>query len=168
MALSLPFPLLLIEIGIFLLCSSHFGFGTTLLAYWLPTILLLPIAALFGRASAFTLQMRLMRGEAPGREMLNLALKSVGFVFIVLPFLTSRLLGLVLLFPPTRWIALAAGETWLARKMTEAASRGTFRTFSFGAGFPRNGFPGADEPRDERDAQVIDVTPLEIEHKDGR
>lgn len=168
MALSLPFPLLLIEIGIFLLCSSKFGFGTTLLWYWLPTFLLMPLAAFFGRTSFFALQMRVLRGEPPGKEMLNLALRSVGFGFVVLPFVSSRLLGVLLLFPPTRFMILVAAQSWLSKKMSQLANQTTFRTFSFGpGGFQTGGgFPQNEGPHEERDAQVIDVTPLEIEHKD--
>lgn len=168
MVLTLPFPLLVLEIVLFFFFTSRFGFWPVLAAYWLPSLLALPVAAFFGRAAFLKLQLRLARGQEPGREALNLLLKGLGFLGLVLPFFTSRLAALVLLFPPTRWALLIVAQAWMIRKFSQAMSQGRFRVFTMGGAHgPFAGpFAGPFEgPREERDAQVVDITPIKIEHK---
>lgn len=163
----LPFPFVFCEVLLFMWFSSNYGFFQTLAAYWLPSVLGFLILSFQSRMALFNLQRQMLSGQKPEFQALNLAAKFLSGILIIVPFFSTRLVGLLLLFPGTRHLIILTFKTWILSKMQS----GAFRVFRAG-GFPGagRGFPGGrpsdfEGPRVERDAEVIDVTPLEVEHK---
>ncbi|MBX2988420.1 MAG: FxsA family protein [Bdellovibrionaceae bacterium] len=171
-----PFPVFLFEFIAFVWLASSFGFFKVLLWYILPSFLGFVFLSLQSRAALLTLQKRLAEGRDPGFQLLNTAAKFLAGVFLVIPMLTTRVLGVILLVPGLRHVFLLSVHAWIARKITQ----GTFRVFRggpMGGGgmggtrFRTYTFTGGADPREareERDATVIDVQPLEIEHTEKK
>jgi UPF0716 protein FxsA len=88
----------------------------------------------------------LAAGRMPEEGILSGVLVLVGAALLVSPGIVSDVVGLALLFPPTRRIAADGLRAWLARKLR----RGQVRIFTMHG-------PGARDPGDDPD--VIDVTP---------
>jgi UPF0716 protein FxsA len=84
-------------------------------------------------------------GRAPEEGILSGALVLAGGVLLVSPGVLTDVVGVALLFPPTRRLAARA----LRRVVERRIARGSIRVFRTGGGFP----PEA------RRGEVIDVTP---------
>jgi len=80
-----------------------------------------------GRAVMRRLSAAIGTGAAPGREVLNGALVLLGGALLVIPGFITDILGIALLFPPTR----AGARTVIARNLR---SRLVARAVRFGAG----------------------------------
>lgn len=170
----LPFPFVFCEVFLFMWFVSKFGFLQTLAGYWLPSILGFLIVSFQSRTAMMQLQRQMGMGQKPGFQALNMAAKFLSGILIIAPFFSTRVVGILLLLPGFRHLLILTFKTWILSKI----QGGAFRVFRAGGpGFPGGGFPGggfppprggrpADDegPRVERDAVVIDVTPLEVEH----
>ncbi|MFN7825296.1 MAG: FxsA family protein [Pseudobdellovibrionaceae bacterium] len=117
-----------------------------------------------GRAALLQLQVSLQGGQVPSSRIMHRVMMALGGFLIFIPGLVSDVMGIFLILPGLRHLIVFLFKL----KLIKFLSRGNFRIFSggFGAagGFgTHGGFPGSDfpqEPRQERDAQVIDITAL--------
>ena len=187
--LMLPLPLLVAEAVAFFMILQRVGFLNTLAVYLLPCFLGFLIVTTVGRVALMNMQSSMTRGQMPAGKMLHSgAIFLSGLLFLV-PSISTRIFGLVLLLPGLRHLALWRFKIYMAKKMASGASqgfgfsRGPFG--GFGGGFGGAAGPGAgaggfryyefrndgtgfkdfSEERESRDAEVLDVTPLEITHE---
>lgn len=171
MAMLVPFPLLLVEIFLFVALASRFGFFPVFGAYLLPTLLGFFLLAFQSRTAMMSLVRKLQQGHRPEAQLLSTAAKFVGALLFLPPLLSPRLLGLALLLPGTRHLILLWAQAWLAKK----AAQGSARMWAGGFGRP-GGFGGVrfetfemePETREERDADVIEVKALPPRDSDSR
>ena len=76
------------------------------------------------------MQREMLEGRVPGREILDGLAVLVGGALLLTPGLITDLMGLALLFPPTRRVIQGAARRWLER----ATRRGTVRVSFLGWG----------------------------------
>ncbi len=132
---------------------------------FLPTLLGVIVVGALGAALARREGFRVLRewqdalaqGRMPSEGVLGGMLVLVGGVLLVTPGVLSDVIGLVLLFPPTRRLVARAVHDRLERSI----ARGTVRVYGGGVGFD-GGFP----PR-RAGVEVIDVDG-EVVEVDGR
>lgn len=185
--LMIPFPFVIAELVIFILAVKEWGFLNTLGLYLLPCLLGFLIVTTVGRMAIMTLQSTVMQGQLPAGKILHSgAIFLSGLLFLVPSFFT-RVFGVILLLPGLRHLAVWRFKLFMAKKM----SQGSARAFNFGAGpfgfgagmgGPGNansgfryyefrnqggGFQDITEER-EIQAEVLDVTPLEITHENTK
>ena len=174
--IAIPFPLILAEIFIFWFAVSEWGFWTVLGVYLLPCLLGVLILGTIGRMAIMVLQSTVVRGQLPANKILHSAAIFISGILFLIPSFFARLLALILLLPGLRHIAVWKFKTYLGQQI----AKGSARVFDFGAGGPfgfstgsrtydfRNQTYTNEEIREEReiyDAEVVDVTPLEITHE---
>jgi UPF0716 protein FxsA len=103
----------------------------------------------FGQAYGFLVALELVLGtavigaallRAPGVRVTT----RVAGVLLFLPGLITDVAGLALLFPPTRWLLVAATRGWVARATKNGALRVSFLRWQQGA--PSSGNPAPDSP----------------------
>ena len=157
MILTLPFPLMLLEIFLFFLFASRIGFFNTLGLYFLPTFIGLLLLSVQSRTGLLKVQQIIAQGGKPGGKILGTAANFMAAPFLVIPSMTTRVVAILLLVPGVRQIFLLVIQAWLTRKIATGAAR-----------MSRGGFGMGEGPRVERDATVIDVEPLEIEHSESK
>ena len=164
MIFALPFPVFLFEIVVFFLLVSRFGFLNIFGLYLLPCLLGFIVLAFQSRVALLNLQRALMEGKQPAKRLLATAANFLAGVLLLVPTFTTRVFALVLLVPGLRQMALAGLQAWIARQI----ARGTTRVFGsavFRSSVRTDGFDR--RTHQERDAEVIDVTPLEVEHSES-
>ena len=159
----LPFPFILAEIALFIFFCTRFGFGPVFLAYVIPSFIGIFLLIVGGRTHTLT----------PS--------KLLGPLLLIPPFFASRVLGTLLILPGTRHLLLFFFPAWLFNRVAGmmnkagagagagfgAGQNANFRAYRFdGQGFRAAGFETSEESHLERDAKVIDVTPIEIEHSE--
>lgn len=138
--------IILLEIICYWLLVSQFGFWKVTGYYWIPTALSAVMLILFGPFLIFTLRMKMMSGALMSEisqalsgsrsdfgavKVLNAVSVVAGLVCLLIPMITSRLLGLALILPGFRHLLL-----WTFRKSIYAkiqAEMGKQRA-SMGAG----------------------------------
>lgn len=183
--LMLPLPILVAEAVAFFMILQRVGFLNTLAVYLLPCLLGFLIVTTVGRVALMNMQSTMSRGQLPAGKILHSgAIFLSGLLFLV-PSVSTRIFGLVLLLPGLRHLALWRFKISMAKKMASGASQGfgfSRGPFGFGGGaagpgagaggfryyeFRNNGtgFKDVSEEREIRDAEVLDVTPLEITHE---
>lgn len=193
--LMIPFPFVLAELLIFFWGVSEWGFFNTLGLYLAPCLLGFLIVSTVGRMAIMTLQSTVTRGQLPANKILHSGAIFLSGLFFLIPSFFARIIGLVLLLPGLRHLAVWRFKLFMAKKMAQ----GSARVFNFGGGGPfgfggfggagggaggpggfqyyefRNdgtGFrPAEEEVREEReitDVEVLDVTPLEITHEEKK
>lgn len=121
-----------------------------------------------GRSALFSLQADIAQGKNPSNRILNQLAILLGGLLIFIPGLISKVLGLLLVLPGTRHILLLFFRGFLLKQFTSGRIRVFNGGAGFGGGFSRpQGFDHGDIEgmRVERDAQVIDVTPLAVSHE---
>jgi UPF0716 protein FxsA len=169
----LPLPFLLAEFFLFLWLSGIYGFFPVLGAYVAPSFLGLFILSFQSRTALNNLQQQVQRGRDPGSQAIAAFAKFAAGILFVVPFFSTRILGLILLLPGTRQLLLFVAQSWITKKMKQAKFRvftnvrgapgGFYAGPDFrGTDFGRPGFSG-EAQRPERDVTVIDVMPIEIE-----
>ncbi|MBX3040078.1 MAG: FxsA family protein [Bdellovibrionaceae bacterium] len=175
MILALPFPLMLLEVFLFFLFASRIGFFNTLGLYFLPTFIGLLLLSLQSRTGLVKVQRIIAEGGHPGRKLLGTAANFMAAIFLVIPSLTTRVVALLLIVPGVRQIFLLVIQAWLTRKIASGTARMYRGGFGAGSGFRTEfrkdsswDFSESEGPRVERDATVIDVEPLEIEHSESK
>ncbi|MBO9666723.1 MAG: FxsA family protein [Bdellovibrio sp.] len=189
--IAIPFPFIIAEILIFFTISSRVGFLNTLAIYFVPCLLGFLIVSTVGRMAIMTLQSTVMRGQLPANKLLHSGAIFISGLCFLVPSFFTRIIGIVLLLPGLRHLAVWRFKLYMAKKMAS----GSARVFNFGAG-PFGGFGGfggagggagpggfqyyefrndgsgfremnPEEPRERelKDVEVLDVTPLEITHE---
>lgn len=147
----LPFLFFPLEIYLFFRVAGTMGFFAALLIYWAPCLLGTFILRLQSRTAMAQMQEKLKRGES-SVGVLGLGANFFAGLLLLLPFLSTRVLALVLLLPGTRQLTLFLARAWIIKKL----ANGTFV-------FAGRGFPGGPYNAPvERDATVIDVEAVEI------
>ena len=190
--LMIPFPFVLAELLIFFWGVNQWGFFNTLGLYLAPCLLGFLIVSTVGRIAIMTLQSTVTRGQLPGNKILHSGAIFLSGLFFLIPSFFARIIGLVLLLPGLRHLAVWRFKLFMAKKMAQ----GSARVFNFGGGGPfgfggfgtGSGGPGGfqyyefrndgtgftqtnEEVREEReitDVEVLDVTPLEITHEEKK
>lgn len=183
-----PFPFIIAELVIFILAVNHWGFLNTLGFYLLPCLLGFLIVATVGRLAMMSMQTSLMRGELPANRILNSGAIFIAGLLLLIPSFFARVGAVILLLPGLRHLALWKFKSTMKKKMAQGSRGFGFGgPFGFGTGMGSNtntgfryyefrgqgptGRPGGfEEFREEREinAEVLDVTPLEITHDDKK
>lgn len=163
MIFAIPFPLVLFEIVLFFLVMGQLGFVNTLGVYFLPSLLGLLILSFQSRSALMRLQVEMAEGKNPGRRLMGAVANFFAGVFFVVPTFTTRLVALFLIVPGVRRIFFLVLQRWISKRVGRGASafRAEFRTRQWDSG-EETGI------RVEKDAKVIDVEPLEIEHSEPK
>lgn len=174
----IPLPFVITEIVIFVMAVKSWGFFSTLGLYLLPCLLGFFIVTTVGRVAVMTLQATVMKGQLPaGRILHSGAIFLSGLLFLI-PSFFARVLALVLFLPGLRHLVVWRFKLFMAKKLAKGGG-----SFSFGAGGPfgfgtrassgfryyefrqeGQGMYEASQEREVREANVLDVTPLEITH----
>lgn len=176
----IPFPLLIAEVFIFITAIKHWGFLNTLGVYLAPSLLGLIIVSFVGRMAIMTMQSSLMRGQLPTNKILHSGAVFLSGLFLLIPSFTTRLIAVVLLLPGLRHMAIWRFKAFMAKKVAQGSAK-AFSGFGFGRGANSSsgfryyefrsdgsGFREESQERQERevrDAEVLDVKPLEISHE---
>lgn len=161
--------LIFVEIFLGLTCLRFVGFGVTFLIYFLPCLLGMLFFSLQNQGVWLRFQREMAAGQSPDQQLIQMVSRFAGVVLLLVPSLLARSMAVLLLFPPTRFLLVKLGRTWLLHKLRQ----GSFRAFGgrpdFGAntgGFRYYDFSRGssfeEEPRVERDAQVIDIEPIKL------
>ncbi len=157
-----------LEIVLYSVFISHFGFLDAVLFSIVSGALGLSIMVLQGRATLQSLQSSFSGRQLPGRQVLHRALVMLGGFLIFLPGLVSDIAGVLLILPGLRHLAVGGLSTWLKVKLAQGAFR-AFGTQGFvwtsGAGFARPRRPASSQPSSfqNQEREVIEVEPLSIE-----
>lgn len=126
-------PILLIvfcEVLLFGYFSDRFGFLRTLGAYWIPTFILAGfIPVLLSLVQNLTHQSMDTSGKSLNRQ-LNRLLLVLGFVALIIPLVTTRLIGAVLVLPGFRHLIL-----WKFKSTVQKKTNQYFGQFGNGNGF---------------------------------
>lgn len=166
--LTIPFPLVLAEIFLFFMSLTRLGFLNTMLIYFAPCLLGLFIIMVYGKFAMGSLRY-MKSGEALGNKTLHiLAIVISGICFLV-PGISSRLLGIVLLLPGLRHLLIWKMKAKVMSKMANGSFQFGGMPFGRGGGFargpqPQNPFEEKPVEREVQEAQVLDIRPLEVTH----
>jgi UPF0716 protein FxsA len=177
----LPLPLVLIEVLIFTTWMHFYDFWDVFFAYMIPSFVGALMLASFGRNLMVTLQTSLVPGQMPGNAVLHQAARLAGALALIVPLFLTRVLAVFLIVPGLRHLSILFFKKVLFKKL---ARNGGFSFVNFGGGaWPGGGGPGfgggpwpggggpetgygedSSRPR-ERDATVVDVTPIQVTHQ---
>ncbi len=161
-------PYVIIEALAFWAVASWIGWGWALLAI----VALFFLGIILSSIELRTVVRRLMEGESPGRTLADTGLIIVGSGLLIAPGFVTALLGLILVFPPTRGLVRRIIGRRFRRWVEKTAEDSFVYIERFGAGrFPgatgfggANGFGGPGTMRHEViDADDFkDITPEDI------
>jgi UPF0716 family protein affecting phage T7 exclusion len=177
-------PFFLAEILIFTTFTHFFDFWEVLPFYFLPSLLGAIILSRTGRGLVMALQKGTAAGQVPGKAVLHQVAKVVGAICLLIPFFLPRVFAIFLIVPGLRHLSVQLMKSYAQKKAAKGGSfsfvrfgmgnGGPFRTSSGGPFGSTSGGPfGRQGPfghtsfediREERDATVVDITPLEITH----
>jgi UPF0716 protein FxsA len=166
----LPLPLVLAEILIFTTWVHFYDFWTVFLAYLAPSFLGALLLSQSGQHMARVLRNGVVPGQMPGNTLLHQGARFVGALCLIIPLFLTRVLAVFLIVPGLRHLSIRFFKAVLYQRLTKA---GGFSFMKFGGGMPGGadgsqpgaaGMPPWNEAPQERDATVVDITPLEISH----
>lgn len=184
--LMLPLPLFIAELLIFIMAVKSWGFLDSLGIYLMPSLLGFVILSLVKRTGFAQMQMSMMSGQKPEKSLLHSGAIFLGAILLIVPSFFTRVLAIILILPGLRHLIIWRFEKGMQKRMQNGAQGG----FSFGGPFGFGGGAGAgpagggftyyqyrskptgddfnqESPRERViDAEVLDVTPLEITHSD--
>ena len=194
--IAIPFPFFIAEIVIFWFAVDKWGFLNTLGIYLLPCLLGFIIVSSIGRVAMMTMQSTVMRGQLPGNKILHSGAIFLSGILFMVPSFFARVVAIILLLPGLRHLAIWRFKIFMAKKMASGSARVfNFGSGPFGFGTGMGGGPGGmggmgnqgfryyefrndgtgfhdvGEEREEReihDAEVFDVTPIEIAHEEKK
>lgn len=122
-----------------------------------------------GKSSFQGLQTSLAQGKIPANQLLHKAVMMLGALLILIPGIISDVIGVLCVLPISRHLIVLYLKSALGKSLLKG------RVFVSGFGFPNNGGfrqwnPGASRQMtpEERDATVVDITPIEITHTDKK
>lgn len=123
-----------------------------------------------GKSTLSLMQRDLNQGRLPTAQILHRSIMIVGGILLIIPGFISSFAGFLCILPGTRHL--------IALYFKRLMKRGAFQSRVFMGGFGKPGGFGAgggfgggpysgrwEETRVERDAEVVDIEPLEITHK---
>jgi UPF0716 protein FxsA len=141
------------------------------------------IVRLLGPSTLSLAQGELSKGRVPANKILHRALALIGGFLLFFPGIISDIIGVLFILPGSRHLiafyikhlirkGIFKGKVFMSGMGTPGGfgrTGGFGRSGGFNGDFGSQGFPrgpqGWEEPRTERDAQVVDIEPLEISHK---
>jgi UPF0716 protein FxsA len=177
----IPLPIVLIEILIFTTFVHFYNFWDVFFIYLIPSFAGAVLFSLTGRSMLMSLQGGMAQGQLPADRVLHKGAILLGSILLIVPTFLSRVLAVFLIVPLLRHISVYVFKNFIFKRMKNSP----FSFVHFG-GFP-GGFPGGtpggggfqrgphyqhyqgpfpfeEEPRQERDVDAVDITPLEITH----
>jgi len=161
-------PLLIIlfpiaEIFLFYKVSQAYSFWDALLWIIMAGGLGALVIRLQGKATLLLLQKELAQGKIPANHLMHRSFVILGGILLFVPGFLSDILGVAAILPGTRHLMVA----YLKAKVARGLFKGRVFTSSFGFGAPGGDFHfrhGPTAASEERDAQVVDIEPIEITH----
>lgn len=165
----MPFLILLFpvaEVFLFYKFSQAYSFVDAVFLVGLAALIGLIIFRLLGKSTLVMMQKEMAQGKIPANQILHRAFVIMGAILLMIPGFITDIFGIFAILPGSRHLMVA----YMKNKLKNGALRG--RVFTTGFGFP-GGFPGAGFPPGgagpfqkpvERDAQVVDIEPIEITH----
>lgn len=163
------------EIVVFWMGVKHLGFWDTMLLWWGPSLIGFIITSSFTRAALASMQTSVMAGQVPEKRILHAGAIFFGGVLFWIPFVMTRVVGLLFILPGFRHLILYRFQKIAAEKLAQgAASAFQFNMFGTNAGpsgmggfkFYRYDMGGV--KKSERDVtpeqDVLDVKPIEVTH----
>jgi UPF0716 protein FxsA len=152
------------EIYAYLWLIETSGFGNAVLLTLGSGLVGILIMSGQGRSALFDIQRDLSQGKNPSNQLMHRLLIFLGGLLIFFPGLINDVIGIALVLPGTRHLILFFFKAALIRQFSQGRIRvfGTRPRGDHDAGIRNRHEP---EIRVERDAEVIDVTPLEITHE---
>ncbi len=168
----MPLLYFLAELWIFILFVDWLGFWWSVLAYILPSILGVILLSMQSREVMTKLQ-KTTAGEQndSSSDILRSAGPIIGALFLIIPGFFSRAVGVLLIFPPTRWLLIFLSSflffrRWISKSFSMYQfGSGAFHVYT-NAGRFKNDQAGSEELRDVKESnEVIDVVPIKIENK---
>lgn len=148
----------LAEIYSFYRFIEAFSFFDAVLWVLLSGFLGMSILAIQGKAAIKGLQASLNQGKIPGNEILHRGLIMFGGFLLLIPGIISDVIGFLCILPISRHLIASYLKIALAKGIT----RGRLGFFRFQQRPSRSPFEAAPP---ERDAKVVEITPLEIVHQ---
>lgn len=139
------------EIYVFYRFIETYSFFDGVILVLLSGFLGISILAIQGKAAVKGLQVSLSQGKIPAKEILHRAIIMLGGLLLLVPGIISDVIGLLCILPLSRHLIVGYLKITLAKGIARG-SVGFFR------------FQNRPSPR-ERDAKVVDITPLEIVHQ---
>jgi UPF0716 family protein affecting phage T7 exclusion len=123
------------------------------------------LMSLTGKAVVADMQKNLSQQKLPTDRIMHRAVLLLGGLLIFLPGILSDILGALCLLPGSRHLVVAYAKI----KFAGAFAKGSIRFFKTGAGAGMGGMGAgaAQWPppiREERDATIVDVTPISVSH----
>ncbi|MGF9979248.1 FxsA family protein [Viridibacillus arvi] len=107
----------IIEIAVVLISGKLIGAMYTLVLIIVTGILGIYLAKTQGVKAFKDIQQAIQNGQPPGNAMINGLLIFIGGLFLVLPGFVSDIIGLLLVFGPTRNLFKPILYYWLRKKM---------------------------------------------------
>ena len=151
----MPLLFVILEFFVFIMSLKLVGFWTTLGLYILPSFIGVLGISFWGQKGFRGLQMQLAQSQDPIKEVLKSFSGLIGFLLLIPPTFTTRVLGIFLIFPLTRWFVVFLSQFFVFKKMGPTG----FMFYQFGKDHFRS---AENEPEFyEGDRPLRDVTPLE-------
>lgn len=143
------------EIYAFYRFMEAYGFLNGVFLVLFSGFLGISILVFQGKAALMGLQNSLNQGKLPANEILHRALIMLGGLLLVVPGIISDVIGLLCILPISRHLLIG----YFKMTLMKAMAQGRVGFFRFQQGQTRQSHP------QERDATVVDITPLEIIHQ---
>jgi len=150
----LPLFFIVLEVMAFTTFTHFYPFWDVFFFYVAPSLLGFIIFSMLGRRMVAVLQGGLQPGQLPSDRILHGAAMLVGSVLLLVPLFTPRVLAVLLLVPGLRHFSVFVFKTYIFQKI----SKNAFSFVRYAGQGPRQ------SPRHERDAEVVNVTPIEVTH----
>lgn len=153
------------EIYLFYKFVQAYSFLDAIIAILLSGVLGVFIMKLQGKATLQAFQQDLVMGKLPTTQILHRSLVVVGGLLLLVPGFLSDIFGILCILPGSRHLLV-----WYLKSMF---AKGLLKGRVFVNGFGRSSNAGGatgftyttSHHREERDAQVVDIEPLEITHE---
>jgi UPF0716 protein FxsA len=148
----LPLPYIILEILAFTTWLHFYDFWDVFLIYIAPSFLGLMLFSMTGKSLMTSLQggFQQQPGQLPGDGVLQKGAVLLGSLGLIIPLFFTRIVAVFLIVPGLRHLSIFVFKTYIFKRLSKNA-------FSF-VKYERHG------PRQERDAEVVNVTPIEITH----
>ncbi len=167
------------EIYAWYLFISKYSFGDAIFLVITTGALGYFIMTLQGKATLLSMQASLTQGKMPAGGILNRGAIMVGGVFLMIPGLISKVMGVLFVFPGSRHILIWGLKIYIAEKI----AKGAFQVFTnvsgkandgnfhggfgrgFGGGFYRAGGTSTTTEVSREMRDVVDIQPTRVEHQ---
>ncbi len=167
----MPLVYVVLEIAIFVGLAQAIGVGYTLLLFIFPSFLGLFLLSILGRDMGVKMQSLIHDGKTQPKDIVRSAAPMIGALLLVIPGFLSRALGLLFLFPPTRWFLIfLSSRLYFSRLLRKGFSfyqfgNGAFRMHTSFGGKRSSPFNNHQVRDVTGSGEVIDVVPTQVEHK---